>query len=251
MKDRLVDADRLVAQRDVWRSKPILRRIYREFQKMLLEQVGGRDLLEIGSGTGHLGQVLGPQRQLTSLDIVPSGGLDVCGDAHALPFRDGSFDGIVMLDVLHHLQRPVRFLRQAVRVLRPGSRIVLVEPGITPVSWLFYHFQHAEPVDLGADPFLDGALDPDWRPFDANQAIPTLMFRSRSGRKRLAEAVPDLQVRSCRWLSLWAYPLSGGFQRWQLIPAWSVSPILRLERLALPILGPVAAFRLGIVLQRR
>ncbi|MDA8021005.1 MAG: class I SAM-dependent methyltransferase [Thermoanaerobaculia bacterium] len=240
---------KLFSHRDTWREKPVLRRIYLEFQRLLLDQVSG-DVLEIGSGTGHLSRAVGAEHSLTSLDIVLSRDLDACADAHSLPFRDQSFDGIVMLDVLHHLQRPIRFLREAVRVLRPRSRLVLIEPGITPVSWWFYYFLHAEPVDLSVDPLADGPLDPGWGAFDANQAIPTLLFCRREGRRRLSAVIPELHIVSMRRLSLWAYPLSGGFQRWQLIPTCLVGPVLGLERVVLPILGPLAAFRLCVVLER-
>jgi len=84
-----------------------------------------------------------------------------------------------MLDVLHHLERPVAFMREAARVLRPGARLAMIEPGITPLSWPFYNFLHQEPVILSQDPFAMTERRPDKDPFDSNQAIPTLLrFRS-------------------------------------------------------------------------
>jgi hypothetical protein len=68
-------------------------------------------------------------------------------------------------------------------------------------------------------------------------------------RKQLESDFP-LQVISCRHLGLFAYPLSGGFNRWTLIPASLASPLLRLEDWLLPLLGPTMGFRLIGVLER-
>jgi ubiquinone/menaquinone biosynthesis C-methylase UbiE len=49
------------------------------------------------------------------------------GDAHATGFPDQSFDLILGLGVLHHLDVP-RAMRELRRVLAPGGRAVFVEP---------------------------------------------------------------------------------------------------------------------------
>ena len=113
---------------------------------------------------------------VVTLDILPFPGIDVVADAHEMPFPDGCFQGVIMLDVLHHLDRPIVFLKEAARVLRSGGRLAMIEPGVTPVSWWFYHFLHQEPVILSEDPFTMNTKRFNKDPFDSNQAIPTLMF---------------------------------------------------------------------------
>ncbi|WP_353227649.1 class I SAM-dependent methyltransferase [Novosphingobium sp.] len=54
------------------------------------------------------------------------------GDAHALPFADGTFDVVFGSGIIHHLDTE-RAFREIERVLKPGGRAVFREPlGINP-----------------------------------------------------------------------------------------------------------------------
>ena len=157
-----------------------------------------------------------------------------------------------MMDVLHHLERPRLFFAEAARVLAPGGRLIMSEPAITPVSWIAYHYFHPEPVLLDADPLAEGALDPARDPFDANQAAPTLLFgRGRRGQAAFARLFPEFTTLETRLTSLFAYPLTGGFRPWCLLPAGAVGGLLKLEEVLLPVLGRLMAFRLFVVLERQ
>lgn len=233
--------------RAAWQRKPVLRAIYHDYYRRILAQctTDGRTL-EIGGGSGNLKTFL---PDAVSTDILSAPWLDAVADAQALPFADGSFGNIVMVDVLHHLAYPKRFLLEARRVLRPGGRLVLIEPGITPLSHLFFHLLHPEPVRMQAQPLSDAPQCDPANPWDSNQAIPTLLFRRDAN--KLAAAIPGLRLVRAEWLSLFAYPLSGGFKPWSLLPAMAAPWLLRLEEGLLPLLGPLMAFRLLAVLERR
>lgn len=46
-------------------------------------------------------------------------------DAQALPFRNASFDAVLLLEAIYYLPDPVRFLREAHRVLRAHGKLVI------------------------------------------------------------------------------------------------------------------------------
>jgi SAM-dependent methyltransferase len=204
--------------------------------------------LEIGAGAGHSTGLMDARFRM---DILASPWIDVVGDAHRLPFSDDSLDGIAMLDVLHHLGDPCGFFEEVARVLKPGGRVAMIDPGITPLSWIFYHFLHEEPVDMRADPMAPAANARDKDPFDGNQAIPTLLFKREEHRIALNDAVPALRTVERTWLSLFAYPLTGGFKRWTLLPEGLATGLLRLEDRLMPYLGMWMGFRIVVVMEKR
>ncbi len=126
----------------------------------------------------------------------------------------------------------------------------MIEPAMTSLARRFYHRFHEEPVDMDADPFAPVAINPDRDPFDANQAIPTLLFARSATCKRVEKVVPSLRVQSVKWLSLFAYPMSGGFQNWSLMPAALVGAMLKLEERVPEMVRRHIAFRMMVVLER-
>lgn len=238
---------RQVGHRGVWERKETVRRIYRDYHQRLLGFCPAGKLLEVGSGTAHIKEI---RSDVVSTDILTFPGIDVVGDAHSLPFASECFSGVVMIDVLHHLERPIEFLREAGRVLRPGGRLAMIEPAMTTLAYPFYNYIHEEPVDLTADPFAEVRHDPLRDPFDANQAIPTLLFETDQARKRVEAEIASLRVVEVDWLSLLAYPLSGGFKEWCLISPKLLTPLLRIESAIPRFLRKKAGFRMLVVLQR-
>lgn len=237
--------DWLENQRNVWQKKAVLREIYADYYAEIAHhQTRGRTL-EIGSGGGTANDALG---DVVRTDIVAVPWIDIAADAQRLPFRDSSFANVVAVDVLHHIEWPLYFLREAFRVLEPGGRLILLEPAITLGSWFFYKFFHPEPIDTRADPLGKGPINPSRDPAKANQAVATLLVGKH--RSAMERALPGLQLTKTRYLSLLAYPLSGGFRSWSLIPAWAVKPVLSTERVLLPLLSRFLAFRLLMVFER-
>jgi SAM-dependent methyltransferase len=238
---------RQILHRSRWEKKESIRRLYGDFHRRLLDCCPEGRVLDIGSGIAHIKD---SRPDIVSADILPFPGIDVVADAHRLPFPEGYFSGVLMLDVLHHLERPIEFLKEASRVLRPGGRLAMIEPAMTTLARRFYDRFHEEPVDMSADPFAEVTIDPDRDPFDANQAIPTLLFATQAARRQVEAAIPALRVRTVDWLSLFAYPMSGGFQGWSLIPAALVRPMLAFEEKVPQAVRRQIAFRMIVILER-
>jgi ubiquinone/menaquinone biosynthesis C-methylase UbiE len=100
-------------------------------------------LLDVGTGTGRVLQVLAPHVGLgLGIDIsrdmlaVARARLDErearnCqvrqGDMYQLPLPDASFAAVTLHQVLHFADDPARVLAEAARVLAPGGRLVVVD----------------------------------------------------------------------------------------------------------------------------
>ena len=238
---------RLLAHRSAWQRKSAVRKVYNDYHNQLLGGCVPGTILDVGSGSGHFRE---KAENVVAIDLLAAPWLDVAADAQALPFSDGCFSNIVMLDALHHIERPHAFFSEVARTLKKGGRLAMIEPAITPLSWLVYNFLHPEPVLLSVDPLAEVEAASGRDAFDANQAIPTLLFAGKSDRQRFADVFPELRVLEFRRLSLFAYPLSGGFKSWSLIPGAAVSAVLALERALLPLLGRWLAFRMFVVVER-
>ena len=239
------DDPRPFEYRRIWEAKPVLRLLYETYYREIVRQVRPGRTLEIGGGSGNLKRFMDG---IVSTDIVYGPWLDAVADAGQLPFRAKSFDSIVLFDVLHHLPSPRNFLSEAVRTLKSGGRIVMIEPAITPLSGIFYRLFHPEPVVMGVDPLAAAGPVAGRDPWLANQAIPTLLlFRDR---ERLRREFPGLRLVLVRRFGLWSYPLSGGFRPWSLLPVRLIRPLLAAEAWFEPALGWLMGFRLIAVLER-
>ncbi|MFQ5912342.1 MAG: methyltransferase domain-containing protein [Nitrospinota bacterium] len=198
--------------------------------------------VEVGSGPGRFAEFYGG---VIPSDVLFVPWVDVVLDAMHLPFKTRAVHNLVMLDVFHHLD-PSAFLDEATRVLSPGGRVVMIEPYISPFSYLVYRFIHEEPTKLDEDPFWSHRSRATY-PLDGNQALPTLTFWRDP--QRFQERWPALTIRHKELFSLLLYPLSGGYGYPSLIPRFGVPAVRWIERRLSP-LRRWLAFRTLVVLER-
>lgn len=235
----------VLRERRVWNNKRAIRLLYAEwFARIASHLPGCGPIVELGCGAGAFREFLS---SVICTDLVPSPWVHHVADAMSLPYRDNSLGAIVAIDTLHHIPEPVGVVREALRTLRPGGRMVLLEPMITPWSQLVWRLFHHEPVDLKYDPF---APEPTrLHRYFANTALPYLLIVR--GGSRLAQVVPGLSIRTLEFSDFAVYPLTGGFSRFCLIPAFAVKPLHRLESTLLrPIARRLTAMRLLAVLEK-
>ncbi|TMJ80680.1 MAG: metalloregulator ArsR/SmtB family transcription factor [Alphaproteobacteria bacterium] len=116
-----------------------------------------RALLDLGTGTGRMLELLGPQIQRglgldLSLDMLSlartrldRAGLRHCsvrqGDIYDLALPKDSFDAVVVHQVLHFLEDGARAIKEAACVLRPAGRLLVVD--FAPHDLEFLRDEHA------------------------------------------------------------------------------------------------------------
>jgi demethylmenaquinone methyltransferase/2-methoxy-6-polyprenyl-1,4-benzoquinol methylase len=106
----------------------------------LLELTREGKLLDAGGGTGRIGFSLQPYvSQVIVADIShgmlrqarqKNGLQPVCAPSESLPFQKNTFDRIIMVDALHHVENAAHTISEFWRVTKPGGKILIEEPDI-------------------------------------------------------------------------------------------------------------------------
>ena len=78
--------------------------------------------------------------RLVGLDIYASPHVDLVADAHCLPLRDASIDGVWIQSVLEHVVDPARVVSEIHRVLKPDGRLFTDTSFLWPVCEGAYDF---------------------------------------------------------------------------------------------------------------
>lgn len=91
-------------------------------------------VLDVGCGIGDMvrfrANTVGVDINPLSVEYCVSQGLDVrCMESDKLPFADGSFQGVILDNVLEHLVEPGPLLAEIARILAPRGRVIVGVPG--------------------------------------------------------------------------------------------------------------------------
>jgi SAM-dependent methyltransferase len=202
-------------RKKVIRRKPFLLRIYQDWYQWIASRlpVGDGKVVELGSGAGFLMETI-PDLIASEIFLCP--GLDLVMDGQNMAFASGSLRAVVFTDVLHHLPDAPLFFRETARCVRPGGRIIMIEPWVSQWSrWIYQHLHHErfDPEAVSWEFPTSGPLS------GSNQALPWIIFvrdRARFEREftewRIDEIKPGIPLR---------YLVSGGLTTRSLMPAWS------------------------------
>ena len=103
-------------------------------------------LLDIGGGTGRItssftglvDQVINVDITFEMLEVARNKGIpSICSLGEFLPFPDGSFSRILIIDSLHHINNQEMVIADGMRVLASDGLILIVEPSFDHISGFF------------------------------------------------------------------------------------------------------------------
>lgn len=209
---------------DSWKKKPLLHWIYRSMHEEIARAINPEldgVVVELGSGIGNIKEVL-PQCLRT--DLFPNPWLDQTENAYSLSFEDESVSNVILFDVFHHLRYPGSALREIHRVLRPGGRVVIFEPGMGLLGKLVFGLFHHEP--LGLNEHIAWVAPDGWRSDDVDY------YAAQSNASRIftldqvGKTVGEFQVLDIKQYAQLSYVASGGYSKPQLYPD-SAYPFMR------------------------
>ncbi len=120
---------------------PMERLLFSALRKRAWERVVGPRVLEIGIGTGKNIPYYPPGLDVVGIDLSEKmlerarrraaklgfKGELRCMDIQDLAFDSGSFDGVISTFVFCSVPEPIKGLKEALRVLKPGGRAVFLE----------------------------------------------------------------------------------------------------------------------------
>ena len=213
---------------DIVRKKAFLEKLYIDFYNQFKNAVPdyrSKVLVELGSGGGFIKEVI--KNTITS-DVLSLPNVDKVFSACDMPFEKDAIDAFFIFDVLHHISEPRGFFAEAVRCLKPGGKIVMIEPANTVWARFIYKNFHHESFDPNGKWQIEktGPLS------QANGAIPWIIF-SRD-REIFQKEFPSLKIIAMRTHSPFTYLLSGGLTLRQLLPSFAYQFVKMVECILSP-----------------
>lgn len=113
--------------------------------QFLETQVQGLDrdaiLLDVGAGHGDFAQTYAG-RKYFAVDVVPYPEVDLaCDLAECIPFREGTFDMLILMNVLEHVYNFHGLLDSLFYLLKPGGSLVIAVPFMIKIHQAPFDFQ--------------------------------------------------------------------------------------------------------------
>lgn len=197
----------------IFNNKKILRLLYREWYLKIKENLKKGKTLEIGSGFGlaknYFNCITSEYKQNSYVDFEE--------DACNLSFEDATLDNIVGIDVLHHLYSIDKFFLESYRTLRTSGKIVLIEPYISPFSYIVRKLFHHEPLR-----FKNYNISKN--PEDSNMALPTILIKTNKLNFDGKFNVIKIEKTDC-----FAYLFSLGFRKIKIVPDFLAKFLIKID----------------------
>ena len=223
----LNEVESTVLHRNIIKKKGFLYKLYLEYYGIFKENI--KDIpnglkIELGSGGGFLKEVIN--------DVITS-------DVLELPDVDKVF---FLLDTLHHIKEPDKFFSEVNRCLKPGAKIIMIEPTNTLFSRFFFKHIHDEQFDENQEKWI---VDGEGRLADANIAMPWIIFIR--DREKFLTKYPDLEILQINKHTPFRWFLSGGLSYRQFVPSASFGFFTKIEKLLSPFDNILCSFMTIVV----
>lgn len=118
----------------------------------------GSRLVDIGCGRGDMLQAFKDSGlEVSGLELRDYGSELLSGikvdhanfENERFPFNDNTFDVVFSKSVIEHLHSPENFLKESMRILKPGGRIIVLTPDWQSQLYIFYNdFTHHQPYTV-------------------------------------------------------------------------------------------------------
>ena len=252
MTDKITDVtynlDLLEGSRLAWERSEGLRFIYGDLYGDVQRNCVEGSVLEIGSGIAVSREFI---QNVYTTDVAKTDYVEQAMSAYAIErVGDACWQNIFAVDVLHHLKQPLQFFESAADALAPGGRIILMEPAATLWGRLFYTLCHHEPIEpkqvQAPFNFDANGVDDEF----ANMGMGVGLFRDHRAELATRLSGIGLRVKAVRYRDVFAYPLTGGYSKPQLLPTNALRVLARLEAWIPQCLYQFLGLRMVIVLEK-
>lgn len=236
LADRFRNLDALLSHRFAWMNDHI---------------APGDKVVEFGCGAGFLPLYV-KNGDITLTDVVKNEWVDEIADAMNPPFKAASIDVIVCSHMMHHMAKPVTFLKLVHPLLRPGGRIIIQEINTALFMRALLRLMRHEGWSYDVDVFNENEVTNDPAdPWSANCAIPEMLFGSTD---EFEARVPEFEIIKNELNECLLFPLSGGVIAKTPVPelpGFALKSAAAIDKALVAIAPGLFAFGRSVVLRKR
>ena len=232
----------------IWNEKLLLRKIYRDFYKIIKQNLvlnNTGEIIELGSGIGKIKEVI-PECICT--EQFDSSYIDKVENAYDLSCKSGSVSNLILFDVFHHIKYPGDALDEFHRVLADSGRLLIFEPYLSLLGLLVYGIFHPEPLRV--------INKIEWKSASQSLMLDKEYYAAQSNASKIfcwekcARINNNWKVLKIIKKSAISYVASGGYTGMQLYPLKLLTFMQMIDRLC-AYLPFVFATRMLIVLEKK
>lgn len=121
-------------------------------RKACLQMVEGDVVLDVGCGEGGFAYHIAPRvSRVVAIDVLETS-IEIARDFYSLPnidfiagdlfqikFPNSSFDCVLFLETIEHVENPVLFLKEFHRLLKPGGFLIISTPNALHYANIIYN----------------------------------------------------------------------------------------------------------------